>query len=198
RPVGGVDEGGPAAGEVLAGGMVPEIGGEEGVGSGGGRVGEVRVARTAAHRHGAHGPVGVAGAAHAPGGGGQGPRGALHQLGEAEGVDAADPADAPARAFVLGAVEGPQRAQVGPAEPLGQGVGDAGGGDVGVGVGDVEADVAFDEGVEEVAFVVGGGVEAGDAAQEQRMVGDDEVTAAVEGFGDALGDDVDGAQGSPD
>ncbi len=106
-------------------------------------------------------------------------------------VEFADAAQAPA-ALGVGGVrhEGAYDAEV---EGPGEGVGDTRVGGVGVGVGYVQRDVVLDQRVHDPALEVRGR-DRGRAAQIERVVGDQQVGAELDGLVDDLLDGVDGEQ----
>lgn len=170
--------------------MVAQVGGEEGVHTGGAHRVEEAVARSAADGDGAHGRRRVAREADALRGGGQPGRGAggerAQRLGVVEHADAAEAA-APLRVARV-RDEGAFDAQV---EGRGEGVGDTGVGGVGVGVGDVQRDALPDEGVHDPALERVGR-DRRRPAQIERVVGDDQLGAQPDRF---LGDLPHGVHG---
>ncbi len=163
--------------------MVAQVGGEEGVHTGGAYGVEEAVTGAAAHRDTAHEGVRVAGQPDALRGGGEPGGGAGGEVAEGLGaVELADPAEA-ATAGGVGRVgyEGPGDPQV---QGAGQGVGDAGVGGVGVGVRDVQGDAVPDQLVHDPALEGGGG-DRRRTPQVERVVGDDQLGTEGAGlFGD--------------
>ena len=174
--------------------MVSQVGGEEGVHPGGARVVEVAVARAAADRDGVDHAVRVTCRAYAPGGGGQRAGRVPGQLGQGHRLrQPADPADpTPLPGGRTGGAR-PERAQVGQSQPGGERVGDARIGHVGVGVRDVEGDVALDQPVDDPPLVRGRRHRR-HPTQQQRMVGDDQIRPLLQRLGDGLRHAVDHAQ----
>ena len=145
RPVRGVEQRRAARGQVLAGRVVSQVGGEVGVHAGRGaprrgtrRRSRRRPRRVATSRSGSP----AARTPHAVGGSDARRRAAV-ELGQASsGRAAGRPGRCPGPRRAAGAgAAGSQRAQVDQAEPGGERVGDARVGDVGVGVRDVQRDV---------------------------------------------------------
>lgn len=191
-PVRGVDQAERRVLDGLGGRVVAQVGGEEGVHTGGAYGVEEAVAGAAAHRDPAHEGVRVAGQPDALRGGGQPCGGAGGEVAEGLGVvELADPAETPAAAGVGGIRhEGAGGAQV---EGAGEGVGDAGVGGVGVGVRDVQGDVLLDQVVHDPALEGGGG-DRRRAAQVERVVGDDQLGAEGPGLLGDLPHRVDGEE----
>lgn len=179
----GVDQAERRVLDGLGGRVVAQVGGEEGVHTGGAYGAEEAVAGAAAHRYPAHEGVRVACQPDALRGGGQPGGGAGGEVAEGLGVvELADPAEA-AAATGVGRVrhEGPGDPQV---EGAGEGVGDPGIGGVGVGVRDVQGDVVLDQLVHHPALEGGGG-DRRRTPQVERVVGDDQLGAEGPGlFGD--------------
>lgn len=170
--------------------MVAQVGGEEGVHTGGAHRVEEAVAGAAAHRDGAHRRLRVAGEADALRGGGQPGGGASGERGEGLGVvEHADPAEPPAACRVRRVrYEGALDAQV---EGGRQGVGDPGVGGVGVGVGHVQRDAPADQRVHDAALE-GVRRDRRRTAQVERVVGHDQVRAQLLRL---VGDRLDGVDG---
>ena len=159
RPVGGVEQGRAAGGEVLAGRVVPQVGGEVRVDPGGGRVARNASPDAAADREGTNHTPGIARRREPPRRW-PGSTAAACRVSSASVSgrgQLADPADARARRPRAGepGAGRSQRAQLGQAEPGGERVGDARGGHVGVGVRDVQRHAGPDQLVDDPALVGG-------------------------------------------
>ena len=186
----------------LGGGVVAQVGGDVHVGLGGTDRIEERIPRPAADCDLAHDPGAFPGHAHSPGHRGHRGEDAGGELVQLQRLGQhADPADAFLGQPVLG---GRQRLGVGEPEDVRQHVGDPADRRIGVGVGGDQGAAGFDEQVHGLALEPGGshGV---DRAQQQRVVGDQQVGAAGHGVGHHLEggvhgehDALDGAFGAPD
>ncbi|GAA3236245.1 hypothetical protein GCM10020256_54750 [Streptomyces thermocoprophilus] len=172
--------------------VVAQVRGEEGVHAGRADVVEEAVAGAAAHGDRADRRLRVAGHPDALRGGGQPGGGQVGELSQRQRtVQFADPAQAAAARRVGGVRhQGPYDTQ---AERAGEGVGDAGVGGVGVGVGDVQGDVVLDQGVHDPALE-GGRRHGRRTAQIERVVGDEQVGAQFHRLVDDLPHGIDGEQ----
>ena len=193
RPVRHVDERAPTLDEVVLSAVVPKVRGDVDVRDR--RSGtEQRVTGPAADRHGLHRPVRVAADADSV----RCRREAgSHEIGERteghRGGELADTAGADGRIVRRGC----QRTGVDEAERVCERVTDPRGGAVGVGVRGVQRDAVRYESVHDPALVADGG-DRMHPAQEQRMVGDDEVRLLDQCLVDDGKDRVDGEQDPPD
>lgn len=172
--------------------MVAQVGGEEGIHTGGAHRVEEAVAGAAAHRDGTHQRLRITGQADALRGGGQPGRGAGGERAQGLGVvEHADPAE-PAAAGRVRRVRD-ERALDAQVEGGGQGVGDAGVRGVGVGVGHVQRDAVADHRVHDAALE-GVRRDRRRTAQVERVMGHDEVRAQLLRLVGDLPHGVDGEQ----
>jgi hypothetical protein len=189
-PVCDVDQRGTVRGQVLSRRVMPQVSGDEGINAGAGGGTEQRVPGTAADRDSTDRSLRITGSPHTPRGLGQrvhhpaGER--LQRFGLGQLADSPEPG-------VRGPLTKGQHAGDPQSQRVSQRIGHSWVGCIGVGVRAEQPDPSAHQPVHQGAF----GIVSGHAvhpAQQQRMVGDEQLHVLLQRLGDGLGDRIDGHQ----